>query len=112
MSESIGGRGPSWRDQVRFQQRRQRPPEVDIPPEATMTDNEGPWVKRRIMPKRPGDIRRHPRVRVVGKDSAGFTLIEAQLLPSEGVCWRCGSIAEDPYHDLEVCPTCGGDFND
>ncbi len=74
--------------------------------------NEGSGVQRRILPKRPGDIRPHPRVKVVGKDPAGFTLVKAQLLPHEGICWRCGSIADDPDHDLEICPICGGDFND
>ena len=75
-----------------------------------MINNEGPWKRIRILPK--GDIVPHPRVRVLGTDQVGFTIVEAQLLPHEGVCWRCGSIAEDPDHDLEVCPICGGDFND
>ena len=66
----------------------------------------------RILPSNPTDIIPHPRVMVLGEDRAGFTLVEAQLKDSEGVCWRCGSIAEDPNHDLEICPICGRDFND
>ena len=67
---------------------------------------------RRILPRNPGDIRPHPRVKVLGQDPLGFTLVEAQLREGEGVCWRCGSIAEDPDADLRVCPICGRDFND
>lgn len=66
----------------------------------------------RILPRNPDDIRPHPRVKVLGKDSMGFTRVEAQLEPDEGVCWRCSSIAEDPQHTLQRCPVCGGDFND
>lgn len=66
----------------------------------------------RILPRKPTDIRPHPRVKVLGEDHAGFTIVEAQLKPGEGVCWRCGSIADDPDGTLEICPVCGGDFND
>lgn len=66
----------------------------------------------RILPRQNGSIIPHPRVKVLRKDSAGFTLVEAQLAPGEGVCWRCGSIAQDPDRKLDICPVCGGDFND
>jgi len=77
------------------------------------TENGRYQMKRlRILPHNPTDIRPHPRVKVLGEDRAGFTIVEAQLKSSEGVCWRCGSIAEDPDHNLQICPVCGGDFND
>lgn len=66
----------------------------------------------RILPKDPADIRPNPRVTIIGEDAMGFTIVEAKLRPEENVCWRCGDIAIDPDHTLEVCPTCGLDFND
>ena len=79
-----------------------------------MVDEEQTYRKerRRINPRKPEDIVPHPRVKVVGKDHADFTVVEALLKISEGVCWRCGSIAEDPEGTLQKCPVCGGDFND
>ena len=68
--------------------------------------------KMRILPHNPSDIRPHLRVKVLGEDHAGYTIVEAKLRPGESVCWRCGSIADDPDHTLQVCPICGGDFND
>lgn len=73
-----------------------------------------PKVTRlRILLKKSEDIRPHPRVTIRGRDEAGFTIVEAKLEPGEGVCWRCGTIArDDPLGTLEICPECGGDFND
>lgn len=69
-------------------------------------------VECRILPRLGSDVIPSPRVTVLGEDEAGFTLVRAKLRPGEDVCWRCGSIAEDPEHNLEVCPVCGDDFND
>lgn len=66
----------------------------------------------RILSEDSSDIRPNPRVEVLGEDSAGFTRVRAFLGPNEGLCWRCASIANDPNHDLEICPHCGKDFND
>lgn len=79
-----------------------------------MDKENGRYQKKqlRILPRRPTDIKPHPRVRVLRRDNAGFTIIEARLKSNEGVCWRCGSIAEDPNHNLQICPVCGKDFND
>ena len=66
----------------------------------------------RILPNETRDIIPHLRVQVFGKDNSGFTIVEALLKPGEGVCWRCGSIANDPKNDLQICPICGKDFND
>lgn len=66
----------------------------------------------RILPHNQSDIIFHPRVKVLGEDKAGFTIVEAQLKSGEDVCWRCGSIVEDQNHNLKICPICGLDFND
>ena len=66
----------------------------------------------RILPHSPSDIIPHSRVKVLGEDRAGFTIVEATLKAGEGVCWRCGSVAEDPDSTLQICPVCGKDFND
>jgi len=65
----------------------------------------------RIMPRNPEDIRKNDRVRVLGMDKWNFTIVLAKLLPNEGVCWRCSSIAKDLDHALRRCPVCGLDFN-
>ncbi len=66
----------------------------------------------RILPHQESDIRPDPRVVVLRTDAAGFTIVRAELEEDEGVCWRCGSIANDPGRKLQVCPVCSGDFND
>lgn len=53
----------------------------------------------------------HPRANFLGKDHAGFVIVEVKLLQGEGVCWECGMIAEDPDGRRFRCPACNGFFN-
>lgn len=66
----------------------------------------------RCLPRRTTVFTRDPRILCKGQDHAGFTLVEVDLDRGEGVCWRCAGIAYDPKGTLNVCPHCGGDFND
>jgi len=70
-------------------------------------------IDGRCLPKPFQPIIPHPRVKILGIDTAGFTLFRAWLIGKEAVCWRCGAIhIDDPLGTLEICPTCGLDFND
>jgi hypothetical protein len=70
-------------------------------------------VETRILPGAKTKLTTDPRVKFLGKDPAGFTRVEAQLKPGQGVCWKCGGIADDnPEGTLQTCPHCGGSFND
>jgi len=71
-----------------------------------------PTVFRRILPHNPEDIHPDTKVTVLGIDGMGFVHLMVDLEEDEGVCWRCGSVAKDPDHSLDVCPVCSGDFND
>jgi hypothetical protein len=68
--------------------------------------------RRRSGPDSPREVIPHSRVRVLRTDEQGFVIVEAKLLPGEGVCWECGSVANDPDSTLERCPVCHGFFND
>ena len=89
-------------------------PASDLVPEWEIPSvlESGRLVEGRCLPKKPEDIRPHPRVWILGEDGSHFTKFIAYLLPGEGVCWRCGTPHPDPNGSLDTCPTCGRDFND
>ncbi len=66
----------------------------------------------RTLPRREEDIVPHPRVKILRRDDAGFTIVQANLKEGESVCWRCCSPADDPGGKLQICPVCSRDFND
>lgn len=69
-------------------------------------------LKARFLPALGAKVTESPNTHHLGKDEAGFSIAWFALAPGESYCWRCAAIVTRADVKNDICPVCGGNFDD